>query len=184
MSSDNLTQTGRGGRGRGRGGGRGDGRGTTKPMKIKEAVPILRFGQTNNWIEFKKKMALAAEEHYGDLGRIVNDEAYYVPPLIDPNLFGSTDPLIDTDGVNKATLLEANKDRIRAISKMQTDRASLYSFILSKISRESEDELKAHAKYPTLSSSLDPLTVLDHAQGPTPRDDHFKEEIYYSCLGD
>ena len=66
------------GHGRGRGGRGGRGHNSQQrsynsersaPKDSKEAVPILRYGPSNNWIDFTKKVSLAACEHYGDLGK-------------------------------------------------------------------------------------------------------------------
>jgi len=62
--------SGRGGRG-----GRGSAE-TLKPKNTEEAVPILRYGPHNNWLQFKEAMAFAVGEKYGYLGRIIDDEEY------------------------------------------------------------------------------------------------------------
>ena len=67
-------------RGRGRGRGRHGGRGFSrqrdyeKPKNLEEAVPIMKYGQGNDWVDFKKRISLAACKTYGDLGRLVNDD--------------------------------------------------------------------------------------------------------------
>ena len=47
-------------RGSGRQGGRGNRYTAPAPKDSKEAVPILKYGPNNNWVEFEKKMSLAA----------------------------------------------------------------------------------------------------------------------------
>jgi len=59
----------------------------------------------------------------------------------------------------KLALLEAVKSRQREILNMKSKRASLYAYILSKISKESLDELKRHEDYETIVSKTDPLDL-------------------------
>jgi len=122
-------------------------------------VPILKYGPSNNWVDFKKKMAIACCEHYGDLGKIIEDEYYYIPPNLDQDDYGLFDPTSDPLGINKAALLEAVKNRIKKIDRMKDDRPSLYAFIFSKLSRESEDEIKRTDKYGAWSKERDPLSL-------------------------
>lgn len=44
---------------------------------------MLRYGPSNNWISFKETMIYALGAKYGDLGRIVKDEIYFDPPVVD-----------------------------------------------------------------------------------------------------
>jgi len=57
-----------------------------KPLTTQEAVPTLIFGPSNNWLEFSKKMALAAGYSYGRLGDFIEQGAYYIPPLPTPDM--------------------------------------------------------------------------------------------------
>ena len=41
-------------------------------------VPLLKFGQGNNWLVFKEKMYTACLEKYGDLARLIENEEYYI----------------------------------------------------------------------------------------------------------
>ena len=156
------------GHGRGRGGRGGRGHNSQQrsynsersaPKDSKEAVPILRYGPSNNWIDFTKKVSLAACEHYGDLGKLIDDEKYYEPAEIDQKDYGPIDEKSDPYGIRKTSLLEAVKSRIKKIDRMKDDRPSLYAFIMSKLSRESEDELKRTTNYYVWSVERDPLQL-------------------------
>jgi hypothetical protein len=46
------------------------------------AVPMLRLGVNNNFDTFKKKISIACMEKYKNLGRLIVDETYYVPPVL------------------------------------------------------------------------------------------------------
>ena len=109
-----------------------------KVRSTEDAVPVLTYGPNNNYIEFRKRMSIAASKLYGDLGRIIEDERYYVPDPIDNTIYNLQDE------IEKAICIELNKERERYINKMSRERPQLYAFILSKVSRESEDELKRY----------------------------------------
>ena len=51
------------------------------------AVPMLRLGVNSNFDMFKKKMSIACMERYKNLGRLIHDENYCAPPVIDVNDF-------------------------------------------------------------------------------------------------
>ena len=157
---DNNHRGGRGNRG-GRDGGRGHHQNNKEPVKprsAEEAVPILKYGPGNNWIEFKKRMAIAATEKYRNLGRITEQETYYIPPEIffDPDTLNPTN---DPFGLNKAAVMEEVKERRKQIERMRDDRPSLYAFILFKLSRESEDELKRYVDYNAFHEQQIPLEL-------------------------
>ena len=121
-----------------------------KPLTPQEAVPTLIYGPSNNWIEFSKKMSLAAGDRFGRLSDIIDHGTYYVPPLPVPDI-----SIVDSAMRDK--VLEADyRERSKVVMKQETDKAMLYAFIVSKLSLESEDELKRHSNYSTLHASKDP----------------------------
>jgi len=80
-----------------------------KPLTPQEAVPTLTFGPSNNWIDFSKKMALAAGHSYGRLGDIIEQRVYTTPPLPTPDMsiVDSTmrDEVLKSDYRERAKLL-------------------------------------------------------------------------------
>jgi len=50
-----------------------------KPSTPQEAVPIFTFGPSNNWIDFSKKMVIAAGDRFGRLGDFIKSAVYYPP---------------------------------------------------------------------------------------------------------
>jgi len=58
------------------------------------AVPLLRFGASNNFDSFKRKVSIACMERYKNLGRLIVDEKYYVPTSIDVTLYNFSNDLI------------------------------------------------------------------------------------------
>jgi len=161
MSEERKVSQGRGSRegsrgGRtGRGGG-GRGPAPTTPKTPEEAVPVLKYGPFNNWIEFKKKLSIAALHKYGRLGGIIDEEEYDVPK---PISFANYDSTTDPHGFIKSEIKETIKERMSIIRKMEQDRPNLYGFMLSKMSAESEDEFKRHKDYTTINEKKDPLDL-------------------------
>ena len=47
--------------------------------KVPTKLPILRYGRGNNFVKFKTALSEVALEEYGDLGRLIRLEKYYVP---------------------------------------------------------------------------------------------------------
>ena len=101
-------------------------------------------------------MIYALGAKYGDLGRIVKDEKYYEPPEVDTSKY---DKNTDPHGLEFEVLKERVKDRQKLISAMQNNRTSCYNFIMSKLSRESKDEIKRDPDYVTFYEENDPLKL-------------------------
>ena len=114
------------------------------------AVPLLKFGNVNNWLRFKEKIITACIEKYGDLARLMQLEEYYSPPKLEGALM---DPYTDweTNKVTEMLYFSEVKARAKAIRTMADDRSKLYAYILSKLSRESMDEYKHHDDYDLVS---------------------------------
>jgi len=107
-----------------------------KPLTPQEAVPTLTFGPSNNWIEFSKRMALAVGDRFGRLSEIIFKGAYYVPPLPAPDM-------TITDSTMRDEVLKSDyRERSKLLIKQDADKPMVYAFIFSKLSLESEDEVK------------------------------------------
>jgi hypothetical protein len=134
------------------------GRSPTSVMSLNSdaAVPMLRLGVNNNFDNFKKKVSIACMEKYKNLGRLIVDEAYYEPPAVDPKLFNLSN---DPHDIEKGRLKEAHKHRDKEINDMKIDRTSMYAYLISKLSKESLDEVQGDAAWSTIESSHDPLEL-------------------------
>jgi hypothetical protein len=115
------------------------------------AVPMLRLGVSNNFDTFRKKVSIACLEKYKNLGRLVHDEAYYVPAPVNPKDF---DLANDPHDIEKTRLREAHKRRDKEVDDMRVDRTSMYAYLLSKLSKESLEKTWA-----TIECSRDPLAL-------------------------
>jgi hypothetical protein len=51
--------------------------------KDAEVIPILKYGPSNNFAKFKEAISNAALKQYGNLGRLIRQWSYYIPP--EPN---------------------------------------------------------------------------------------------------
>ena len=133
-----------------------------KIRSAEDAVPVLTYGPNNNYIEFRKRMAIAASKMYGDLGRIIEDEKYYSPDPLDNTQYNMQDE------IEKAICLELNKERERHINKMTRERPQLYAFILSKLSQTSEDELKRYNLEETVGATTTTYTFQEINESKDP----------------
>jgi hypothetical protein len=95
-------------------------------------------------------------EKYKNLGRLIIDEKYYVPPPVDTSLYDLNN---DPHEIEKGRLREAHKRGNKEIDDMKIDRISLYTYLLSKLSKESVDKLHGHKDWPTIEASRDPLNL-------------------------
>ena len=120
------------------------------------AVPMLRLGVSNNFDTFKKKVSIACMEKYKNLGRLIVDERYYVPPAVDTTQFNLTN---DPHEIKKGRLREAHKRRDKEIDDMKIDQTSVFAYIVSKLSKESLDEVQRDKDWTTIEASRDPLAL-------------------------
>jgi hypothetical protein len=50
-------------------------------------TPMLKYGAGNNFDLFKKQVVVACMENYKNLGKLIDDKQFYVPPPVDVTLF-------------------------------------------------------------------------------------------------
>jgi hypothetical protein len=115
---------------------------------------MLKYGPYGNYDLFKKKIAIMCMEKYKNLGRLFNDKKYYVPPEIYPMDY---DLMHDIADIEKGRIQDAHKCRDKEIDDMAIDRMSMYAYILSKLSKESVDEISRHKDYDKIEAERDPL---------------------------
>jgi hypothetical protein len=120
------------------------------------AVPQLKYGGWNNFDLFKKCIAIACLKRYKNLGRLIVDEKYYVPPAIDVADFNLANDPYD---VEKIRLWEGHKRRDKEVDDMKVDRLSMFSYLISKMSKESLDKVQGHRDWKSIDSERDPLKL-------------------------
>ena len=149
--SNNQGHGGRGGRGRGRFHNRNHQ--ARAGTDSKEAVPVLTYGPSNNWIEFKKKITIYAGEQYGVLNTIMKEGKYHAYP------FPTEDSTI-TNSTQREKALDADiKIRQNNVNAMNVNKPHLYNFIISKMSTESESQLQRHKDFEDIHEKQDPLRL-------------------------
>ncbi len=126
---------------------------------VQQAVPMLRYGTGNNFILFKERLALAASKEYGLLARFIETGEYYVPPEVDHTRYDLMNENKSIRVINKELYKEALKERARSIRNMDTEKDSIYAFIMQFMSHESLDVVKLRDDYESFSRRHDPLEL-------------------------
>jgi hypothetical protein len=120
--------------------------------KVTTKLPILKYGKGNNFVKFKTALSEVALEEYGDLGRLIKQEKYYVPGFVVPDYSGAG----LTQDEERKLRMEAMKAHQRRIEKMIDARPKLFGLILRHMSLESKDEVAQDPDYDTWSEATDP----------------------------
>jgi hypothetical protein len=128
----------------------------TQSLNSDAVVPMLRFGVANNFDLFKRKVSITCQEKYNNLGQLIMDEQYYIPPAVDMALYDSTN---DPHDIEKGRLREAQKRRDKEIDDMHIDRTSMYAYLISKLSKESQDKIQGHADWEDIEKTRDLLKL-------------------------
>ena len=118
---------------------------------------MLTFGTNTNYATFKEKLTISCVEKYGNLARFLNDGKYYEPDELNPDDFVTAVDAMKE--IKRQEMLVEVKERRTAINKMKRERPNMYAYIFSKLSPESEQEVKRHKDYNTFTKSLDPLAL-------------------------
>lgn len=138
----------------------------TRTLNSDEDVPMLRYGPNNNFVVFKERMSTACMEKYGQLGRLIKLEEYWEPEELNED-----DYLVEEEGregqpprmilteFGRENMRQDIKKRSEIVSKMMEDRPKLYAYIISKLSKESLDEVKQHQDYEQIDRDVDPLRL-------------------------
>ncbi len=79
-----------------------------------------------------------------------------MPPAVDITQFNLTS---DPHEIEKGHLREAHKRRDKEIDDMKIDRMSKFTYIVSKLSKESLDEVQGDKDWTTIEASRDPLAL-------------------------
>jgi len=124
--------------------------------KDPEAIPILKYGPGNNFAKFKEAISKVALKEYGDLGKLIRQGTYYIPPAPNKTTYGSFDPKIDVDGMNKATYLEDMKAYRKKIREMEDDCSKLFTLIIMYLSEGSLDAVKQETNWDKIEDDTDP----------------------------
>ena len=127
---------------------------TETKKKDPEAIPVLKYGPSNNFTVFKEALANAALKEYGALGKLIKQGDEYKEPKA-PNVkdYGLED---DDTGLQKALYLEDLKDYRKEKNKLDENRPKLYGLITQYLSIESLDEIKRQPTFDKVDEAADP----------------------------
>jgi hypothetical protein len=93
---------------------------------------MLKYGKDNNFYKFKAALSEAALKAYGNLGKLIEFEKYYIPTLVLPDYTA-----MGIDQANVAFMMnEAMKELAKEVGKMNRDRPKLYGLIRQHMSIE------------------------------------------------
>jgi len=123
--------------------------------KDPEAIPVLKYGPSNNYTVFKEALANVALKEYGALGKLIKQgEEYREPKEPDVDEYDLDD---DQYGINKARYIEDLKDYRKEINEYKRDRPKLYGLIIQYLSEESLDEVKRQDNWEAIDENADPV---------------------------
>jgi len=123
--------------------------------KDPEAIPVLKYGPSNNYTVFKEALANVALKEYGALGKLIKQgEEYREPKEPDVDEYDLDD---DQYGINKARYIEDLKDYRKEINEYKRDRPKLYGLIIQYLSEESLDEVKRQDNWEAIDENADPF---------------------------
>ena len=131
------------------------GQGEAGKKKDPEAIPVLKYGPSNNFMSFKEALANVALKEYGALGKLIKQGDEYSKPK-EPDL-RTYDLENDEYGINKARYIEYLKDYRKEVNELKRDRPKLYGLIVQYLSEESLDEVKRQDKYEAMAKAADPV---------------------------
>ncbi len=125
-----------------------DGKGR-KPFKNfgrkpeEKGIPLLKFGEANNFYKFRAALSNEATECYGNLGKLIDLEKYYAPMFVSEDYAAMGFSAEQGEKMN----LEKFKEHTRKLTKMEEDRPKLYGLIMKNMSVESKDEVAQEPNY-------------------------------------
>lgn len=81
-----------------------------------DAMPILKFGPSNNFMRFKEALSKKALLEFGNLEKLINQGFIIMPDLPDRETYGLDD---DPNGLNKARLSRKHETVQKGSSGLQ-----------------------------------------------------------------
>jgi hypothetical protein len=80
-------------------------------------MPILKYGKGNNFHKFKVALSEAAQKGFGNLGKLIELEKYYIPMLVLPDY-----AVMGIDQANMTFMVnKAMKELAKDVGKMKGD---------------------------------------------------------------
>jgi gamma-glutamylcyclotransferase (GGCT)/AIG2-like uncharacterized protein YtfP len=135
-----------------------DGKGFCQEEKKKEpdAIPILKYGLSNNFMRFKEALSKKALLEFGNLGKLINQGFIIIPDLPDRDTYGLD---VDSDGLNKLDYLEDMKQYRREVADYKRNKPKLYALIMKYQSDKSLEAVQNKVGWMTVETDADPETL-------------------------
>ena len=124
--------------------------------KDPDAVPILRYGPSNNFMLFKEALSKKALVEFGNLGKLIRLGYIPLPEQPDRDAYALDD---DEDGLNKLDYMEDMKQYRKEVAKFREDGPKLYGVILKYLSDESLDAIQKEPGWPAVEADANPETL-------------------------
>jgi hypothetical protein len=128
-------------------------------------IPKLHYaeGISNNYADFKRKLALKATYEYGNLARIIESPAagYWVPEPSypgDPTIYNAAEDTFARQ-MERAKVIKSAEARDKCIEEMKADRPALFALIFAHLSSSSEHKVKEEATWDAVFAARDPLEL-------------------------
>ena len=114
-----------------------------KPEEEKKGISMLRYGKGNNFYKFRETLSEVAMEKFGNLGKLIDLEEYYLPEMV----FTDFEAMGYSDARIERLELEEHKEHTRKLTKMEEDHPKLCGLIMQHMSIESKDEVAQDEDY-------------------------------------
>jgi len=114
-------------------------KGEGEKKKDPDAIPILKYGPSNNFMVFKEALSKRALVDFGKLGKLIKLGYIPLPDQPDRDSYALDD---DPDGINKLDYLKDMKRYRKEVAELKRDGPKLYGLILKYLSDESLDAIQ------------------------------------------
>jgi hypothetical protein len=123
-----------------------------------EDVPILRYGNKNNYHKFKEDLLSYLSREYGMVSKFIETDELYIPPVpkrprLPPNV---------TASMKKTFMMMHAEDvklYVRRLTENQEKLCLIYADILGNLSQESKEKVKEAPDWEVIKDKRDPLRL-------------------------
>jgi hypothetical protein len=123
------------------------------PKEDPQAIPILKYGPSNNFRLFKEAMSKKALVDYGNLGKLIKQGSIILPDQLNRASYDLED---DDDSLNKIEYLEDKKAYRRELADFHRDKPKLFALLLQHLSDESLDAVQKEVEWTQIEENADP----------------------------
>ena len=120
-------------------------------------VLVIPYGE-DSFAEVEDQISKMFIIEFGEFGTFITKDAHWTPPLALPD---ATDPMYEgyTNAQLKVAGDEAVKERAKLVAKLKEYRGRAFGLLISKLSRDGEEAVRAHGDYGAAETAMDPLLL-------------------------